>query len=340
NIKLSSTHVHAAEDFADEGDEAGAAMANARTKFLTQVVKKNMIENIVPIIIELKNLLEKQRSPLLKDLMLCLKEIMKDYRAEVQDVLSADRQLANEIEFDLRKFEEEQKELEKQQKRTTNASPFDAASSRGNSTSGRQSLPAVGSPMKTGDFVTPELRTPGGSAITTPDDGVPANIPSTPKSAVRRQSLITTALMNSARKAIESAQKASVARSRLASAGTPQKASGTPEKASSDGGGTPRMRSESAADCTPWNKQNGETASKEGGKVDAMKPVGTRRVARAASTPEGDVTHMSRISFISTPLSPIVNLVPVAIPKNTRDAKNKAQKDKTEILCLPSPTQP
>ena len=28
--------------------------------------------------------LEKQRSPLLKDLMLCLKEIMKDYRSEVQ----------------------------------------------------------------------------------------------------------------------------------------------------------------------------------------------------------------------------------------------------------------
>lgn len=31
-------------------------------------------------------------------------------------MLSADRQLANEIEFDLRKFEEEQKELEKQQR--------------------------------------------------------------------------------------------------------------------------------------------------------------------------------------------------------------------------------
>jgi hypothetical protein len=37
NIKLSSTRTQAAEDFADEGDEAGAAMANARTKFLTQV---------------------------------------------------------------------------------------------------------------------------------------------------------------------------------------------------------------------------------------------------------------------------------------------------------------
>ena len=56
NIKLSSTQVHAAEELADEGDEAGAAMANARTKFLTQVVKRNMIENTVPIIIELKSM--------------------------------------------------------------------------------------------------------------------------------------------------------------------------------------------------------------------------------------------------------------------------------------------
>ncbi len=39
-------------------------------------------------------------------------------------MLSADRQLANEIEFDLRKFDEEQKELEKQQReRARNPSP-------------------------------------------------------------------------------------------------------------------------------------------------------------------------------------------------------------------------
>ena len=70
--------------------------------------------------------LEKQHSPLLKDLMSCLKEVMKDYRSEVQDVLSADRQLANEIEFDLKRFEEQQKELLEEQRRkqsTPNNSP-------------------------------------------------------------------------------------------------------------------------------------------------------------------------------------------------------------------------
>ena len=49
--------------------------------------------------------------------MSCLKERMKDYRTEVQDVLSADRQLANEIEFDLKRFEEQEKELEDQRRK-------------------------------------------------------------------------------------------------------------------------------------------------------------------------------------------------------------------------------
>jgi len=35
----------------------------------------------------------------------------------VVDVLGADKQLANEIEFDLRKFEEQEKEKQKQQNR-------------------------------------------------------------------------------------------------------------------------------------------------------------------------------------------------------------------------------
>ena len=82
------------------------------------------------------------------------------------------------------------------------------------------------------------------------------NVPSTPKSAVRRQSLATTALMNSARKAIESAKKASAARSRLASAGTPQKA-----------GGTPRKRLESAPDNTLRNQENGGLGPESSGKV-------------------------------------------------------------------------
>ena len=38
NIKLSSMRTKAAEDLADEGDAAGAAIVQARNKFLTQVI--------------------------------------------------------------------------------------------------------------------------------------------------------------------------------------------------------------------------------------------------------------------------------------------------------------
>ena len=40
NIKLSSMRTKAAEDLADEGDVAGAAIVQARNKFLTQVIYK------------------------------------------------------------------------------------------------------------------------------------------------------------------------------------------------------------------------------------------------------------------------------------------------------------
>ena len=85
-------------------------------------------------------------------------------------------------------------------------------------------------------------------------------MPCTPKSVVRRQSLVTTALLNSARKAIESAKKTVTARSRLSSAGTPQ-------KAGSDDVATPRKRSESATDETPLDNENGDSESETGGKV-------------------------------------------------------------------------
>ena len=39
-----------------------------------------------------------------------LREIMKDYKSEVKEILSADKQLAAEIQFDLKKWEDDQAE--------------------------------------------------------------------------------------------------------------------------------------------------------------------------------------------------------------------------------------
>ena len=56
-------------------------------RLMIQVVKKNVIENIVPIVVALKNMLEKQRSPLLKELLMYLQELMKDYKNEVKGIV-------------------------------------------------------------------------------------------------------------------------------------------------------------------------------------------------------------------------------------------------------------
>ena len=58
-----------------------------------------MSRDIVPILIELKHLLEKHRSPLLKYLMLYLKELLKDFKSELKDIVVGDKQLAKELEY-------------------------------------------------------------------------------------------------------------------------------------------------------------------------------------------------------------------------------------------------
>lgn len=92
---------------ATAGDVAGAVLAAAKKTIISQVVKKNVIENIIPIVIALKHRLEKIKSPIIDDLMNYLRELMKDYKNEVKEILAADKQLATEIQFDLKKWEEE-----------------------------------------------------------------------------------------------------------------------------------------------------------------------------------------------------------------------------------------
>nr|XP_039271315.1 condensin-2 complex subunit D3-like isoform X1 [Styela clava] len=93
-----------------QNEAANIAKNAMKQKIISHVVKKNLVENIMPIIIAIKNLLVAKQSPLVGNVMLCLKEIMKDYKTEVQDLLTADKQLASEIEYDLKRFDREQEE--------------------------------------------------------------------------------------------------------------------------------------------------------------------------------------------------------------------------------------
>ncbi|XP_064587947.1 condensin-2 complex subunit D3 [Zonotrichia leucophrys gambelii] len=120
-IKLSSMRSKPDEDIQADEDEmamANAVMQVAQKKLISQVQKKNFIENIIPIITSLKSLMEQKRIPALKDLMNCLREMMQDYRNEIKDFFAVDKQLAAELEYDMKKYEEQlarEKESEQEQ---------------------------------------------------------------------------------------------------------------------------------------------------------------------------------------------------------------------------------
>nr|DBA16536.1 TPA: hypothetical protein GDO54_003919 [Pyxicephalus adspersus] len=109
-IKLSAMRSKPGEEIGGDDDEmamANAVMQVAQKKLISQVQKKNFIENIIPIISSLKGLLEQQRIPAVRDLMNCLREMMQDYRDEIKDFFAADKQLAAEIEYDMKRYEEQ-----------------------------------------------------------------------------------------------------------------------------------------------------------------------------------------------------------------------------------------
>jgi len=74
--------------------------AEAARGALSSVLKRNMCENIVPTLIQLKDLMEQLRSPFLRQLGHCLREILHEFRDDLQDVLAGDEQLALEIAAD------------------------------------------------------------------------------------------------------------------------------------------------------------------------------------------------------------------------------------------------
>ncbi|XP_060549547.1 condensin-2 complex subunit D3 [Pantherophis guttatus] len=109
-IKLSAMRSRPEEDIQPEEDElamANAVMQVAQKKLISQVQKKNFIENVIPIITSLKSLLEQSKLPALKDLMSYLREVMQDYRNEIKEVFALDKQLAAELEYDMKKYEEQ-----------------------------------------------------------------------------------------------------------------------------------------------------------------------------------------------------------------------------------------
>lgn len=51
------------------------------------------VEGVVPVLIELKRMLSDAKHPLLGELMACIASMLKDYKAEIEDILVADKQV-------------------------------------------------------------------------------------------------------------------------------------------------------------------------------------------------------------------------------------------------------
>ncbi|XP_068412293.1 condensin-2 complex subunit D3 isoform X2 [Eschrichtius robustus] len=186
---------------------ANVVMQEAQKKLISQVQKRNFIENIIPIIISLKSVLEKNKIPALRELMHYLREVMQDYRDEIKDFFAVDKQLASELEYDMKRYQEQ---LAQEQELARRAEADGAAASAEGARAG-QVVPSLESPAPAG-------RENGtmGTATSQPSTSRPhaAHMPAplsldtgplkrlVPKA--RPMSPSTIAILNSVKKAVES----------------------------------------------------------------------------------------------------------------------------------------
>ncbi|XP_027743858.1 condensin-2 complex subunit D3 [Empidonax traillii] len=217
-IKLSTLRSKPEEDLETDEDEmtvASTVVQVAQKKLISQVQKKNLIENIIPVITALKSLMEEKRMAALKDLMNYLRETMQDYRTEIKDIFAADKRLAAELEYDMRKYEEQlarEEESGHQQVLAAQAEVVGAVKSASPSLEGAAPL--------------------GGQNNTAqPPGSVPSSVPSELAAARagalkeqflgrRARSLNTLAILNSAKKAVEEQLRKCARRSLSAASST------------------------------------------------------------------------------------------------------------------------
>ncbi|XP_052706272.1 condensin-2 complex subunit D3-like isoform X1 [Crassostrea angulata] len=346
-IKLSSLKTKPQEDAGgDEQEMAAIVMATAKRTLITQVVKKDVIHNIVPIVVSLKHMLEKHRSPVLKGLMFYLRELMQDYKTEVKDILSADRQVAKEIEFDLRKFEEEQEEMKRLHDQQNTVQSLQG-------TPGSSPRPVVTGPVSKSPQVTPVARPPG--VVRSPAQSpAPQKQPSSPSVPVlqlnkslagsmdsaRDHSLSTMALLNSAKKAFLKAKvnspSASGMKTRRKSCLVTENKSAEMENKSAD----IENKSEEGKDETaPHTVRFAEDLPSGSSDSVSTPQRATRSTNRAISTPTGaldNITFHIDQNVTLIPPSPIPSSLPIRVypadvnsapPTCMKSGRDKPDKD-------------
>jgi condensin-2 complex subunit D3 len=83
----------------------------AKGRLLSNVSRKHLIEILMPILCQLKSVLETSRSPLLKDLMTYLLDVFHRYKTEVKEFLASDPTTLREIEYDAHQWKLQHKRV-------------------------------------------------------------------------------------------------------------------------------------------------------------------------------------------------------------------------------------
>uniref|UniRef100_A0A0A9WJP6 Condensin-2 complex subunit D3 n=1 Tax=Lygus hesperus TaxID=30085 RepID=A0A0A9WJP6_LYGHE len=100
----------------DDDDESGAVdkVDAGVMDFVNVLLKRLYQENVMPSIIKFKRKLQEMKSSLLRELMISLRAMMKDFKDWMQEMLNADPTLSSEIELDMRLLDREEAEAEEE----------------------------------------------------------------------------------------------------------------------------------------------------------------------------------------------------------------------------------
>lgn len=85
----------------DEIGETGGMDAEAARSAFAGLLRKVIRESIVLMLVQLKDLMEEERSPFLGRLRSCLCEMVREFKDDLQHVLQGDTRLAEEVAYDL-----------------------------------------------------------------------------------------------------------------------------------------------------------------------------------------------------------------------------------------------
>ena len=66
-----------------DADSLAAATGVAKGRVVSAMMRKHLVEGMVPVMAELKRMLEARRHPLLANMMLALRVLLKDHKSEV-----------------------------------------------------------------------------------------------------------------------------------------------------------------------------------------------------------------------------------------------------------------